>query len=215
MTSLGKLVSNLRQEYTLKDLREDTVESDPIKQFEKWFSEAIHCEVKEPNAMTLATANRHGKPSARIVLLKGFDARGFTFFTNYESHKGHDLEENPWAALCFLWLDMERQIRIEGCAERLTAAESDEYYHNRPVGSRLGAWASPQSKLLSREELYRLEDHYRKEFENREISRPPHWGGYRIVPYCIEFWQGRPNRLHDRIIYHWEGDSWSIGRLAP
>jgi pyridoxamine 5'-phosphate oxidase len=209
-------IADLRRDYARESLDEQNVALDPIAQFSRWFQEAMGSACAEPNAMTLATAEQDGRPSARIVLLKGFDARGFVFFTNYRSRKGRELALNPQAALLFHWIELERQVRIEGGVETVAREESDEYYASRPIGSRLGAWASPQSEVIAR----------REELQSRlsEISakfgdappRPEHWGGYRLAPDVVEFWQGRPNRLHDRVRYIRESaTAWKIERLAP
>ena len=210
-------VADLRKEYIRGGLKEDDVHLDPIEQFRKWFEETLAANLHEPNAMTLATASSGGRPSARVVLLKGFDERGFVFYTNYEGQKGRDLEENPYCALVFYWGELERQVRIEGRASRVSAEESDEYYRSRPRGSRLSAWASEQSRpIVGRgtleERLQKLED----EYEGCEVPRPPFWGGYRVEPEAIEFWQGRENRLHDRLLYRCsDGGGCSIERLQP
>lgn len=207
---------DLRQEYRAAQLSEKDVESNPILQFGKWFSAAIDAQLYEPNVMTLATADRFGKPSARIVLLKEFDDNGFVFYTNYESNKGRDLIENPQAALVFFWPELERQIRIEGVVSKVDTETSAKYFHSRPIGSQIGAMASPQStKLESRESLEEKVSMLSKEFEGKEIPHPEHWGGYLIEPMHIEFWQGRPSRLHDRIVYDLMDGSWIINRLAP
>lgn len=210
-------LQSLRQDYQAASLSEDDININPIDQFSKWFSEAMTAEIREPNAMTLSTANAAGRPSARIMLLKGFDERGFVFYTNYESRKGHELEENPFAALTFFWLELQRQIRIEGKLEKISEEESTQYFHVRPRKSQIGAHASAQStKIQSRtalqEKLVRLEE----EFKNTElIPKPAYWGGYIVKPDFIEFWQGGSGRLHDRIAYELEESTWKISRLAP
>ena len=213
---MQKNIADIRRDYSLHSLNESDVASNPIQQFTKWWSDALVSEILEVNAMTLATSTKSGKPSARIVLLKGFDERGFVFFTNYESNKGKALAENPNAALIFFWKEIERQIRIEGITEKISAAESDEYFFSRPEGSRIGAWASPQSRIINnRNVLEENVQRFSNEFKN-SIPRPPHWGGYRVMPELIEFWQGRSNRLHDRIQYTKTGSgSWKVDRLAP
>lgn len=209
-------LSDLRKEYIRAGLDESDADPDPIEQFRKWFDEALAADLHEPNAMTLATATPDGKPSARIVLLKGFDARGFVFYTNYEGRKGRELAENPRAALVFYWGELERQVRVEGRVWRVLEEESDAYYASRPRGSRLGAWASAQSRSVERREL--VEERLReleREYTGREVPRPPFWGGYRVEPEEIEFWQGRENRLHDRLVYRRSSDGWRIERLQP
>lgn len=210
-------VADIRKEYKLHLLTEKDINANPIEQFATWWNEAVGAEIDEVNAMTLATASAGGVPSARIVLLKGFDGRGFVFFTNYNSYKGKDLDENPRACLVFFWKELERQIRITGLVQKVSAAESDEYFISRPEGSRIGAWVSPQSEVISgREWLEENEKKYQKENKLHSLSRPPHWGGYRVIPITIEFWQGRSNRLHDRIQYSLQDDGeWKIERLAP
>lgn len=207
----------LRKDYAKGELDENSVQANPVKQFEKWFHEALNAELPEPNAMALATANKEGQPSVRIVLLRGFDDRGFTFFTNYESAKGQQIADNPAAALNFFWPELERQIRIEGRVEFVSEEESDNYYNRRPANNRLSAWASPQSsEIPNREFLSEMMDEFREKYGEEEIPRPDHWGGYRVVPQRIEFWQGRPSRLHDRVTYLRQADnSWKIVRLAP
>ncbi len=212
-------LADLRQEYARAELSRDHVTDDPIEQFRAWFDEAEDAELEEPNAMTLATAATDGTPSARIVLLKGLDDRGFHFYTNYESRKGTDLSQNPHAALVFLWKPLERQVRIEGTVERLPAEESTEYFHRRPRGAQMGAWASPQSRVVdSRADLEENLDTVKAEYGDEDkIPRPSHWGGYVVRPTEVEFWQGRPNRLHDRLRYRRSdpaGD-WTLERLAP
>ena len=209
-------LSDLRKEYIRAGLDESDADADPIEQFRKWFDEALAADLHEPNAMTLATATPDGKPSARVVLLKGFDARGFVFYTNYEGRKGRELAENPRAALVFYWGELERQVRAEGRVWRVLEEESDAYYASRPRGSRLGAWASAQSRSVERREL--VEERLReleREYAGREVPRPPFWGGYRVEPEEIEFWQGRENRLHDRLVYRRSSDGWRIERLQP
>jgi pyridoxamine 5'-phosphate oxidase len=209
-------LSDRRIEYGRGTLDLSMVDPDPIVQFRRWFDEAGAAGVAEPNAMTLATATADGVPSARIVLLKGIDPRGFTFFTDYRSQKGRELELNPEAALVFFWQPLERQVRIAGRVERTSVEESTEYFRSRPEGSRLGAWTSVQSSVIGgREDLDRELARATERFRGQEIPLPPHWGGFRLVPRSVEFWQGRPSRLHDRIRYRKDGDRWLIERLAP
>jgi pyridoxamine 5'-phosphate oxidase len=210
-------IASLRRDYALRGLHEADADADPIEQFRTWFSTALTAQLPEPNAMTLATAAHDGKPSARMVLLKGFDQNGFVFYTNYESRKGHELDENPRAALVFYWPELERQIRIEGRVEKLAQDESDAYFASLPLGSRLGAWASRQSEVIpGRQELESRLQELESEYKDRDIPRPPHWGGYRVRPEAIEFWQGRPSRLHDRLRYRkLEDGRWVIERLSP
>ncbi len=208
--------SNLRKEYTSAGLDKADVHHDPVVQFRAWFQNAIDAGLHEPNAMILATATGDGKPSARTVLLKGYDKRGFVFYTNYEGRKAGELETNPRCALLFYWGELERQVRVEGTGSRISEQESDEYFTSRPRGSRLGAWASQQSwpvedRSVLEERVLELE----REYEGREIPRPPFWGGYRIEPEAIEFWQGRESRLHDRFVYRREDGTWRIERLQP
>ncbi|MFZ4637418.1 MAG: pyridoxamine 5'-phosphate oxidase [Pirellulales bacterium] len=210
--------THARKEYEQATLDETTVARDPIRQFAAWYDDAVAAGVPEPEAMTLATATPAGRPSARVVLLRGFDARGFCFYTNYGSHKGRELTANPHAALTFHWPDLERQIRIEGRVERTTAAESDEYFRTRPSTSRIGAWSSPQSEVISdRGSLEALFARFRADHpDDSAIPRPPNWGGFRVVPERIEFWQGRPSRLHDRLRFRRDADgAWTLERLAP
>jgi len=211
-------LTGLRHEYDAHGLRRADLHSDPFKQFAAWFAAALAADIRDVNAMTVATATRDGKPSARIVLLKGFDERGFAFFTNYDSEKGRQLEANPHAALCFFWVKLERQVRISGLVERTSREDSAAYFHSRPAGARLGAWVSKQSEVIdSRQILDARLEQMKERFEGEgEISLPPHWGGYRVKPEQIEFWQGRPNRLHDRFRYSRRADgTWQIDRLAP
>lgn len=210
-------IADIRKDYQLQSLSEKDVMGNPIDQFEKWWNEATKSNLDEVNAMTLATSSADGTPGARIVLLKGFDHKGFVFFTNYESAKGRQMQENPKATLVFFWRELQRQVIISGAVEKVSATESDEYFNSRPRGSRIGAWTSPQSTIIeNREWLEAREMQMEKKFENHEISRPPHWGGFRVRPASIEFWQGRASRLHDRIQYLIDGDSqWIIKRLAP
>lgn len=210
-------IANLRLEYAAQTLLEETSAADPFTQFEGWWQQALQSEIKEPNAMTLATASADGVPSARIVLLKGFDQNGFVFFTNYNSYKGLQLAENPKACLVFFWKELERQVRITGLAAPVSAGESDAYFRLRPEGSRIGAWASPQSQVIeSRAWLDAVYKKFTEELHDAEIKRPTHWGGYRVLPVVVEFWQGRPSRLHDRLQYSMESDgTWKRERLAP
>jgi pyridoxamine 5'-phosphate oxidase len=208
-------IAQLRKNYTFGKLSETEVSSNPLDLFQVWFDQAVKAECPEPNSMTLATADSAGNPSARIVLLKGADSNGFSFFTNYESQKGKELATRPHAALLFHWHELERQVRIKGVVERVSAAESDAYFHSRPAASRIGAWASPQSsEIPNREFLEEAEKRFAADFGDKP-PRPEHWGGYRLRPTEIEFWQGRPSRLHDRIHYQLHGAQWHITRLAP
>jgi pyridoxamine 5'-phosphate oxidase len=213
--SANRSIADLRRNYARETLDERDVAHDPIEQFGRWFDEALRAELPEPNAMVLATASAQGQPTARTVLLKGFDRRGFVFFTNYDSRKGSEMHENPHACLLFVWLELERQIRIEGVVEKTSALESDEYFRSRPLDSRLGAWASPQSRPM-RDRLA-IEERFEeaRRTHGDDPQRPPYWGGYRLVPDGLEFWQGRESRLHDRIQYRLDNARWVIARLAP
>jgi pyridoxamine 5'-phosphate oxidase len=210
-------LANLRKEYMLRGLSEAELDADPIRQFQTWLDSAIAANHPEPTAMTVASATRDGAPSARMTLLKGVDSRGFVFYTNYESRKGQELIANPHAALVFFWVLLERQVRIEGRVAQTSSEESDTYFHSRPFGSQIGAAASPQSQPVPDRAI--LEQRFAEletQYAGDEVPRPSHWGGFRIVPETIEFWQGRPNRLHDRLRYARQPDgSWRVERLAP
>lgn len=208
-------IADLRTSYDKHTLLESAVAGDPLTQFAAWFDEALKSGDHEPNAMTLATADAQGRPSARTVLLKGVDAEGLVFFTNYQSRKGGELAANPHASLLFFWPCLERQVRAEGIVERISAQESDAYFDSRPLGSRIGAWASPQSQPVSRESLEARWKQFAEEL-GEHPPRPEHWGGYRLRPERMEFWQGRPSRLHDRLVFErGEAGGWKLTRLAP
>lgn len=211
-------VADIRKDYKMAELTEASVLTDPFQQFDGWWNEALQSQIDEVNAMTLATVTPQGKPDARIVLLKGYDDRGFVFYTNYESRKGQEMAVHPYASLVFFWKELERQVRIDGVIEKVSAEESDEYYHIRPRASQVGAWSSPQSAVIADRAI--LEDnvrHYQSLYgEEGVIPRPSHWGGYRVKPERVEFWQGRRSRLHDRILFTVQGGgNWKIERLAP
>ncbi|MBO0947222.1 pyridoxamine 5'-phosphate oxidase [Fibrella forsythiae] len=209
-------IADLRKEYTLNGLDQTDVLPDPFAQFQQWFDSALAAGVHEPNAMHLATISPEGRPEGRIVLVKGIDTTGFSFYTNYQSQKAASLALNPVASLTFFWPELERQVRIEGVVEKVAESESDAYFNSRPRGSQLGAWVSHQSEVISgRDVLERQQEALSEQFNNKPIPRPPHWGGYRVMPDKIEFWQGRPSRLHDRIRYRLESGTWLIERVSP
>ena len=211
-------MTDARKEYEQATLQEADVARDPLRQFTLWYEAAVAAKVPEPEAMTLSTATPEGRPSARIVLLRGYDDRGFCFFSNYNSHKGRELAANPYATLTFHWVEQERQVRIEGRVEKTSAAESDAYFFSRPSRSRIGAWSSPQSDVIpNRETLDELFKRFKEQYPDESaIPRPEHWGGYRLIPDRIEFWQGRPSRLHDRLVFsRTDGSEWKLERLAP
>ncbi len=214
---MNKSIADIRKDYQLQSLLETDVAHNPFEQFNKWWDDALKSEIDEVNAMTLATADKDAMPSARIVLLKGFDEKGFVFFTNYNSQKGSELAQNDRACLVFFWKELERQVRIYGNAEKISTEENIAYFNSRPNGSKIGAWASPQSLVVAGTAwLKETFDYYRERFKHGEIPKPPNWGGYRVKPFKIEFWQGRPNRLHDRILYSkTQEGSWKFERLAP
>jgi pyridoxamine 5'-phosphate oxidase len=209
-------IARLRKDYALNSLNEDDVADSPVAQFEKWWEDASKSEILEYNAMTLASTGEDGMPEARTVLLKAFDEKGFVFFTNYNSAKSQQLDFNPNCCLLFFWKELERQVRINGTAERITMKESIDYFDSRPDGSKIGAWASPQSMVVAGKAwLKETFEYYAERFKHGHIPKPPHWGGYRVKPTKIEFWQGRPSRMHDRILYTPEGEGWKRERLAP
>ncbi len=214
---MGNIIADIRRDYKLQSLQEKDVAEQPIAQFDRWWKDAMESEIDEVNAMTLATADATGAPSARIVLLKGFDERGFVFFTNYNSKKGQDIAANPRVSLVFFWKELERQVNIRGSIEKVSDAESDAYFQSRPAGSRIGAWCSPQSTVIADRQI--LEDNitkYQTQFGDGPIPKPDHWGGYLVQPSSVEFWQGRSSRLHDRIKYSKKpAGAWIIERLAP
>ena len=208
-------IADLRKSYEKAELSEDASHADPLQQFDQWFHEALKSELPEPNAMTVATVGSDLRPSTRVVLIKGYDARGIVWYTNYSSRKGLELAGNPWAALQFHWVELERVVRIEGRVEKVSDEESDAYFHSRPLDSRIGAWASPQSQVIGgRGVLVANAAKFGAQFLLNP-PRPPHWGGYRLQPDRWEFWQGRPSRLHDRLVYRQEAGQWMRERLAP
>lgn len=211
-----KDLSDFREDYRKGELLEGTVNGNPFKQFEQWLQEAIDFGLGEPNAMSVATVSADGKPSVRVVLLKELNSEGFVFYTNYNSRKGRELAQNPNVALVFDWYPMERQVRVEGVALKMPDDVSADYFDSRPEGSKIGAWVSPQSEVIeNREALDRLQSETETRFEGQPIPKPPHWGGFIIVPEVIEFWQGRTGRLHDRLVYYRSDDNWDLKRLAP
>lgn len=213
---LRRAVAEMRENYLRAGLSESDVADSPIAQFERWFEAAVQAGLREPNAMTLATATAEGRPAARIVLLKSFDEQGFVFYTNYDSRKGRELTANAQAALVFYWADLERQVRVEGSVVPVSRAESEAYFHSRPRGSQFGAWASRQSTVLAGREVLEAQfSSAQQQFGEGSIPMPPFWGGYRVIPDLMEFWQGRPSRLHDRIQYRLRGERWVRERLAP
>jgi pyridoxamine 5'-phosphate oxidase len=216
MDDLRDYINKLRHDFSKRSLDEKDVSPDPLVQFEKWFREAVDTKVNEANAMSLSTVSAEGKPSSRILLLRNFDEKGFVFYTNYASRKGGEINDNPNAAMLFFWPELERQVRVEGILMKQSSSESDLYFNSRPRESKLGAWTSAQSKIIESRKV--LDEEYEKlgkKYPGDSVPRPPHWGGYILKPASVEFWQGRPSRLHDRILYTKERDSWKIHRLAP
>lgn len=216
MENLPEYLHQLRHDFSKMSLDESMVDADPVKQFDAWFHAAVDAKVNEPNAMVLSTVDAQNRPSSRVLLIRNYSNEGFVFYTNYNSRKGQDIQKNNYAALLFFWPELERQVRIEGKLIKQTAEESDRYFNSRPRESRLGAWTSPQSEIIADRKA--LDDELAvitQKFEGKEVTRPEWWGGYVLVPDRIEFWQGRPSRLHDRICYLKEKDSWKIARLAP
>jgi pyridoxamine 5'-phosphate oxidase len=209
-------IADIRKEYKLEELDIKDVHQNPIEQFKFWFEEALKAQVVEPNAMFLATVSPSGQPAGRVVLLKGIEEGGFVFYTNYNSRKGGEIAHNQLVSLTFFWADLERQVRIEGKASKVSEQTSTNYFISRPRDSQIGAWASPQSQQVAgKETLIELFEKYKTEFADKPIPKPPHWGGYVVIPHYLEFWQGRPSRMHDRICYTLENNSWNIKRIAP
>lgn len=211
----NKVLAHIRQEYSSRELLENTIHTNPFIQFGVWLDEAIKSSVPEPTAMNLATVDANNRPSSRIVLLKGFSEKGFVFFTNYTSRKGRALEKNQYVAINFFWPELERQVRIEGTVSYISREESDEYFSSRPRGSQIGAWGSPQSQFIDKKELEEKVKAQEQKWKDKTIPCPPIWGGYNVVPDYFEFWQGRPSRLHDRLTFTLEGHNWKIRRIAP
>ncbi len=214
---IDKSIADLRKDYTLENLNEEEIDKNPFIQFKIWFNQSVAAQLPEPNAMTLATCTPDGKPSARMVLLKDIDERGFVLFTNYKSQKGQEISVNPQAALVFWWAELERQVRIVGTVEKISSAQSDSYFEVRPPFSRLGAWASNQSEVIANRDVLESQlIEFQRKYENQEVPRPAHWGGFRVIPQEIEFWQGRSSRLHDRLRYTLiDNGNWKIERLSP
>lgn len=216
MAELNEHIRKLRSDYSQMELNENELEKNPILQFEKWLKEALEAKILEPHALTISTVNAEGKPSSRIVLLRDVTSNGFTFYTNYESKKGRDIEQSPYATMNFFWPQIERQVRVDGVLVKVPSAVSEDYFQSRPRESKIGAWASNQSRVLSSRK--ELEDKFialSAQYPGDDVPRPPHWGGYLLQPTSVEFWQGRPNRLHDRIEYVLSGTSWLTQRLSP
>ena len=216
MEDLQNYLNTIRRDFSDQPLNQHSVDAHPLTQFGRWFEEAVNAQILDPYAMSLSTVNTEGQPSNRIVYLRNVNEEGFVFYTNYKSRKAHHIQHNDKVALTFFWAEIDRQIRIEGVVKKMSKERSDIYFAQRPRESQIGAWASPQStKIKSREELEELVTFYTQKFNNSEVYRPLHWGGYTVVPHFYEFWQGRPNRLHDRLTYTKEGKKWSLNRLAP
>ncbi|HEX8515705.1 MAG TPA: pyridoxamine 5'-phosphate oxidase [Bacteroidia bacterium] len=216
MDDIRNYINTLRHDFSKQSLDEKDAHKNPVTQFYKWFHEAIDAKVNEPNAMSLSTVSSEGKPSSRILLLRNFNDEGFVFYTNYTSRKGEEIAQNPNASLLFFWPELERQVRISGELVRQSIEESDAYFKSRPRASKIGAWTSAQSRVIESRKV--LDEEYIKlemKYPGEEVPRPPHWGGYILKPETIEFWQGRPSRLHDRLLYTFEGENWKIERLAP